>query len=488
MAYFPTSPSDGDTVTVNSISYEYSSANGSWFRTSTAGANTTVLLSGDSGTDTYNNGDTLNFTGTANEIVTAITDDRITFSLPDDVTIGNDLTVTGDLLFSGAQFTIKSTTNGPTGGLGMETAQGTSSTGNLTFKTGTSFSQMAGEIQLRAGDGFTNGNRTEGALIRAKGGSSSTGGDIIMTTGRGYAGVYSGTGSEDGGDITLTAERSSNSGTAGAITLTTYSNGTSGTPGSVIISGTGNMSVAGTLSVAADIAMQGNKVTGAADPTSAQDYATKSYVDTQVSSSGISNIVEDTTPQLGGALDLNGNNITGNGNISITGTITSTGLASLDGGIDVDGVFTVSDTSGNIATTGTLASGAATFSSAQVSDLTTGRVVYVGASGELQDDADMTFNGTALTVNTIEAGTLQAPSSLSGTYSITSPTTITLDPVDEIINDAPMKLVSKTVAQLATLVSSAGAMVYCSNESGGAVPAFYDGTNWRRVTDRAVVS
>ena len=36
--------------------------------------------------------------------------------------------------------------------------------------------------------------------------------------------------------------------------------------------------------------------------------------------------------------------------------------------------------------------------------------------------------------------------------------------------------------------SGAGAMVHVSNESGGAVLAFSDGTNWRRVTDRAIVS
>ena len=34
----------------------------------------------------------------------------------------------------------------------------------------------------------------------------------------------------------------------------------------------------------------------------------------------------------------------------------------------------------------------------------------------------------------------------------------------------------------------AGAMIYVTNETGGAVPAFADGTNWRRVTDRAIVS
>ena len=34
---------------------------------------------------------------------------------------------------------------------------------------------------------------------------------------------------------------------------------------------------------------------------------------------GLLNIVEDTTPQLGGDLDLNSNNITGSGNINTTG-------------------------------------------------------------------------------------------------------------------------------------------------------------------------
>lgn len=30
--------------------------------------------------------------------------------------------------------------------------------------------------------------------------------------------------------------------------------------------------------------------------------------------------------------------------------------------------------------------------------------------------------------------------------------------------------------------------IYVSDESGGAIPAFNDGTNWRRATDRAIVS
>lgn len=48
----------------------------------------------------------------------------------------------------------------------------------------------------------------------------------------------------------------------------------------------------------------------------------------------IANIVEDTTPQLGGNLDLNGNNIIGSGNINITGTITATGNINLGDGVE----------------------------------------------------------------------------------------------------------------------------------------------------------
>ena len=43
-----------------------------------------------------------------------------------------------------------------------------------------------------------------------------------------------------------------------------------------------------------------------------------------------------------------------------------------------------------------------TADSLNVEDLTSGRVVYVGTSGELQDDADFTFNGTTVTINTVD--------------------------------------------------------------------------------------
>ena len=52
----------------------------------------------------------------------------------------------------------------------------------------------------------------------------------------------------------------------------------------------------------------------------------------------ISDIVEDNTPQLGGDLDLNGNNIDGTGNIDITGNATFSGDLDVDGHTNLDNV------------------------------------------------------------------------------------------------------------------------------------------------------
>ena len=43
----------------------------------------------------------------------------------------------------------------------------------------------------------------------------------------------------------------------------------------------------------------------------------------------ISNVVEDTTPQLGGNLDLNSSDITGTGNINVTGNLSVNGVSTL---------------------------------------------------------------------------------------------------------------------------------------------------------------
>lgn len=58
-----------------------------------------------------------------------------------------------------------------------------------------------------------------------------------------------------------------------------------------------------------------------------------------------------------------------------------------------------------------------------------------------------------------------------------------------ILYPEQLVLPSFTVAELGGISASpAGQMVFCSNDTGGSIPAFSDGTNWRRVTDRQIVS
>jgi hypothetical protein len=65
---------------------------------------------------------------------------------------------------------------------------------------------------------------------------------------------------------------------------------------------------------------------------------------------------------------------------------------------------------------------------------------------------------------------------------------ITVD-ANAVAMGLPIRAPSYTVAGLPSAsTTGAGAVVYVSNEAGGAVLAFSDGADWRRVTDRAVVS
>ena len=77
----------------------------------------------------------------------------------------------------------------------------------------------------------------------------------------------------------------------------------------------------------------------------ATQQSIKAYVDTTVAATN--ELVEDTTPQLGGNLDLNSNNITGTGNIDVTGTVTADGGLigdAVSGSLGQTGMLTVSDT------------------------------------------------------------------------------------------------------------------------------------------------
>jgi len=79
--------------------------------------------------------------------------------------------------------------------------------------------------------------------------------------------------------------------------------------------------------------------------------------------------------------------------------------------------------------------------------------------------------------------------SASIVFKTNSTTAITIDTNQRTTFSAAIILKSFTVGTLPSAsAAGAGAQVYVSNETGGAVPAFSDGTNWRRYTDRAIVT
>jgi len=125
---------------------------------------------------------------------------------------------------------------------------------------------------------------------------------------------------------------------------------------------------------------QTNKIVNLGTPTNNTDASTKLYVDNTVANASISaindigdvdtsgavtgsvlkydgsnwsvntdtdtgllNIEEDTTPSLGGPLDLNSNNITGTGDINITGNGTFSGNVTVTGNLTVNGDTTTID-------------------------------------------------------------------------------------------------------------------------------------------------
>lgn len=76
----------------------------------------------------------------------------------------------------------------------------------------------------------------------------------------------------------------------------------------------------------------------------------------------------------------------------------SDGVLAIAADTEVDITATTIDINGNADISGSLNVGSTTMSTAKVSDLTNNRIVIAGTSGELEDDANFTFDGTTFAV------------------------------------------------------------------------------------------
>jgi hypothetical protein len=124
--------------------------------------------------------------------------------------------------------------------------------------------------------------------------------------------------------------------------------------------------------------------------------------DNRIVIAGTSGELEDTTK-----LTFDGSTLTVVGDASFTGNVSVAGTLTSEEKTNIDSIGIVTARTGVRVNSGGLVvtSGVSTFSdsvvasSAKVSDLTSGRVVYAGTAGELQDASTFTFSGGTVTAS-----------------------------------------------------------------------------------------
>ena len=210
--------------------------------------------------------------------------------------------------------------------------------GAITLTAGDGDSNVGGAVNISAGT-VTSGTGAGGAIALTAGasGGSSVGGAITLTAGTGSentggaVSIFSGDGLSGGagGQFFVSAGDGDSSAVGGAVSISAGDGGASGVGGNVTIATgdgfefTGSMTfnlgstegftleADGTLSVPATTVSGGSYESLVTDD---DDIPNKKFVDDAIiASPGLNNIVEDLTPQLGGDLDLNNQDITDSG-------------------------------------------------------------------------------------------------------------------------------------------------------------------------------
>ena len=312
-----------------------------------------------------------------------------------------------------------------------------------------------------------------------------------------------------GNNISLTTDAGSDTVTIAVtgISLNSISNGSSnvnvvssGGNVSVGVGGTSNVAVFSSTgaTISGDLTVTGNAtLSGNILGDRIQNGNTQIDIQTQngnanITVGGIANVAvfstagQNVTGYLTASGNITGGNLVTTGQVSATGNITGgniIGVGSSLTGINAFGTISVSGQSDVVAdsTSDTLTLAAGT----GIAITTTAGSDTITISSAATDSIFATGG---------DMGTIsESVTSSEDLGSITSAATVAYDLGTEttggILTPSLLLLPSYTVAGLGSVSASpAGQFVYCSDESGGAVPAFSDGTNWRRVTDRAIVS
>ena len=124
---------------------------------------------------------------------------------------------------------------------------------------------------------------------------------------------------------------------------------------------------------------------------------------------GSGNIFAAGTAGINGNVRIGANNVSNFTVSSTTGNTLTEGTLTVRGNVDIgaSNQVTVNSTNGNTQIKGTLdVDGQSTLASLNVEDLTATRVVYVGAGGELVDDSGLAYTGAGANATLTVAGTL----------------------------------------------------------------------------------
>jgi hypothetical protein len=167
------------------------------------------------------------------------------------------------------------------------------------------------------------------------------------------------------------------------------------------------------------------------------------------------------------------------GGLAITGNITGNG-AGLTG---INAFSNITVTGGNSAVADSIA---------DTLTLTAGTGISIVVDPATDTITIGTQSGSELFVDGADFGTVTEPVTLSDdlglvTEAVTQESDLGTLVLAGLIYPDQFVLPSYTTSTLPS-ASVPGAMIYVTNETGGPVPAFADGTNWRRVTDRAIVT
>lgn len=116
--------------------------------------------------------------------------------------------------------------------------------------------------------------------------------------------------------------------------------------------------------------------------------------------------------------------------------------------------------------------------------------VQFNDGGDLAGDSDFTFDKSDNTLTVTNLDVMGTFSHVEDYGLVTQGATTTIDYGPITTDDRqPTPHDSYTVSEVGSITGiSPGDMIFVSDETGGATMAFYDGTNWRRLQDRAVVS